>query len=345
MGGADIVAQFNLIKHLGMNNDDIPAAADFLDEMMAMINRNNSEIAEKTARAMQLVSTTKELKPAPPSIRDDVDAYTIDSNDNAHTSEVGKADHIERPEKVQKPRQKRLTAEETKYQKRIQSLAEQLATGEHGENAGAGDIVTKLGEEAELAYLRARVDTLTKMINEVSADAANAAKREKEAKEELAVLRAERDRLHKTVKEMSTASDKLKTQLDSAKNRLQDEQAAKAALQDEVDKAERAVRAGRTAAGSKDKDLVRALETIEKYKLQIKESLDRETSLREELETLKNTQGSESKKAAREKEELLLIAKKQQQLIDVLQRQKLHLQGALHLGLTEAQFNKLLEVQ
>lgn len=321
------------------------AAADFLDEMMAMINRNNDEIAEKTARAMQLVSTTKELKPAPPFIKEETDTHVTGPQENVHSSYADRVEHASKPDRIQKPRQKRLTAEESKYQKRIQSLAEQLATGEQGENAGANDIVTKLGEEAELAYLRARVDTLTKMVNEVNADAANAAKREKEAKEELAVLRAERDRLHKTVKEMSMTSDKLKSQLDSAKNRLQDEQAAKAALQDEVDKAERAVRAGRTAAGSKDKDLVRALETIEKYKLQIKECLDRETSLREELESVKNAQGSESKKATREKEELLLIAKKQQQLIDVLQRQKLHLQGALHLGLTEAQFNKLLEVQ
>lgn len=329
-----------------MSNTGIPAesaTADFLDEMMAMINRNNDEIAEKTARAMQLVSTTKELKPIPPSIKEETNTNLIDFQGNIHSSEVDGTEHTNKPDKISKPKQKRLTAEELKYQKRIQSLAEQLATGEQGENAN--DIVAKLGEEAELAYLRARVDTLTKMVNEVNADAANATKREKEAKEELAVLKAERDRLHKTVKEMSTASDKLKSQLDSAKNRLQDEQAAKAALQDEVDKAERAVRAGRTAAGSKDKDLVRALETIEKYKLQIKESLDRETSLREELESLKNAQGSESKKAAREKEELLLIVKKQQQLIDVLQRQKLHLQGALHLGLTEAQFNKLLDVQ
>lgn len=333
-----------------MGDVDIPAAADLLDEMMAMINRNNDEIAEKTARAMQLVSTTKELKPAPPSINEETDAHPARPQRNMLSSEIDKIDHTDRVEKtkIQKPKQKRLTVEESKYQRRIQSLAEQLAAGEHGgsgEDVGAKDIVTKLGEEAELAYLRARVDTLTRMVNEVSADASNAVKREKEAREELAILGAERDRLHKTVKEMNTASDKLKSQLDSAKSRLQDEQAAKAALQDEVDKAERAVRAGRTAAGSKDKDLVRALETIDKYKQQIKESLDRETSLREELESLKNAQGSESKKAAREKEELLLIVRKQQQLIDVLQRQKLHLQGALHLGLTEAQFNKLLEVQ
>jgi len=89
--------------------------------------------------------------------------------------------------------------------------------------------------------------------------------------------------------------------------------------------------------------LNRALEDIDKYKLKIKqlEAGKKEAGLDVEQE-IKRLQ-TENKKLEKQNKEVISGFKKQLQLIDVLKRQKIHLQAAKMLAFTEDEFTRTID--
>ncbi|XP_040130438.2 testis-expressed protein 9 isoform X5 [Ictidomys tridecemlineatus] len=89
--------------------------------------------------------------------------------------------------------------------------------------------------------------------------------------------------------------------------------------------------------------LNRALEEAEKYKLELSKLRQNNKDIANEehkkIEMLK----SENKKLEKQKGELLIGFKKQLKLIDVLKRQKMHIEAAKMLSFTEEEFMKALE--
>ena len=95
---------------------------------------------------------------------------------------------------------------------------------------------------------------------------------------------------------------------------------------------------------SKDVRLNRALEELERTRAQLRQ-------LREEREAAGQGARGEAARLAAEntrlrkrQSELLLAFKKQAKLIDVLKRQKLHVEAATLLSFTEAEFTRTLEL-
>uniref|UniRef100_A0A8D2KM62 Testis expressed 9 n=1 Tax=Urocitellus parryii TaxID=9999 RepID=A0A8D2KM62_UROPR len=89
--------------------------------------------------------------------------------------------------------------------------------------------------------------------------------------------------------------------------------------------------------------LNRALEEAEKYKLELSKlrqnNKDTANEEHKKIEMLK----SENKKLEKQKGELMIGFKKQLKLIDVLKRQKMHIEAAKMLSFTEEEFMKALE--
>uniref|UniRef100_A0A8C9PEE0 Testis expressed 9 n=1 Tax=Spermophilus dauricus TaxID=99837 RepID=A0A8C9PEE0_SPEDA len=89
--------------------------------------------------------------------------------------------------------------------------------------------------------------------------------------------------------------------------------------------------------------LNRALEEAEKYKLELSKLRQNNKDIANEehkkIEMLK----SENKKLEKQKGELMIGFKKQLKLIDVLKRQKMHIEAAKMLSFTEEEFMKALE--
>lgn len=306
-----------------------------MEDLESQLAAQDAQIRIQTERAMRLVEESRAAAVEPePDLEEKPDVSNAETTTKDQEAKPRATGAPKRP--TRKP-----ATQETQYQRRVQALAAQLATQE----AGGDEIVAQLGQEAELVYLRTRVDTLTDLINQLNRDMVDTQKREKDAREEMATLKVERDQLAKTVRSTMTSNEKLSAQVDTLQQQLHEAQAAKVELKDEISKAERVAKIGLSTVSSKDRDLARMIETTEKLKGQLRESVAREGALRDELDNLKKVQLGEARSLQREKDELLLIVKKQQQLIDVLQRQKLHLQGAIHLGLSEEQFNRLLEAQ
>jgi septal ring factor EnvC (AmiA/AmiB activator) len=95
---------------------------------------------------------------------------------------------------------------------------------------------------------------------------------------------------------------------------------------------------------SKEAKLNRALEEVEKLKFQLREARLEETSKNEQIRRDLDRLQEENKKIERQRAELLQAFKKQMKLIDVLKRQKMHIESAKLLAFTEDEFVRTLEL-
>ena len=96
--------------------------------------------------------------------------------------------------------------------------------------------------------------------------------------------------------------------------------------------------------GNKDAKLNRALEEIEKLKLALRESKINESGRNENVRRDQDRLVDENRKLERQRNELLQAFKKQMKLIDVLKRQKMHIESAKLLAFTEDEFVRTLEL-
>ena len=125
-------------------------------------------------------------------------------------------------------------------------------------------------------------------------------------------------------------------------------------LQDKEKMLEEATRHGDKASREKvkmEKDIKsrevrmqRAIEEIDRYKSMVEEmkSLEKDRRYVNREDHLRVVQ--EKTKLEKQKSELLSVFKKQSKLVDVLKRQKIHLEAATALKFTEDEFLKTLEI-
>jgi len=201
----------------------------------------------------------------------------------------------------------------------------------------------KMGSEAAARYQRARLSVLQQQVahlagegKELAAALAEAEKRVKSEAEERAKLSRSQQALH--VKLEKEASGR--AQAEAEAERLRTEVAS---LRRD---AEAAARQGRSADGearARDVRLQRALEDAAKAK----NALATEKAKRaEDGNVLRQGSARLEAKVARlerQKAELLGAFKKQLKLIDVLRRQKVHVEAARVLAFTEEEFMKTLD--
>ena len=115
------------------------------------------------------------------------------------------------------------------------------------------------------------------------------------------------------------------------------------AMQREAASASREHKSRKAEQETKDAKLNRALEEIDRLKAQLKSD---ELNFRETLEASKQEKErlvNENRRLSKHRSDLVTAFKKQMKLIDVLKRQKLHLEAAKMLSFTEEEFAKTLE--
>ena len=97
-------------------------------------------------------------------------------------------------------------------------------------------------------------------------------------------------------------------------------------------------------AGVKDVRLNRVIEELERHKLALKETKEKESGKNKEMREELDKVLEDNKKLERQRNELLQAFKKQMKLIDILKKQKMHIEAATMLSFTEDEFTKLLDV-
>ena len=115
------------------------------------------------------------------------------------------------------------------------------------------------------------------------------------------------------------------------------------AIQREAASASREHKSRKAEQETKDAKLNRALEEIDRLKAQLKSE---ELNFRETIEASKQEKErlvSDNRRLSKHRADIVNAFKKQMKLIDVLKRQKLHLEAAKMLSFTEEEFAKTLE--
>jgi chromosome segregation ATPase len=154
---------------------------------------------------------------------------------------------------------------------------------------------------------------------------------------------AERDSAQKQLKQLHASHEKVKKRLESTKSSLQSKETEASELRQEIDKLSKEARAADSGSKGREVRLNRALEEVERYKALLQEARQQQRHHSSEIKDseVEKLQG-EKKRLEQQKSELVTAFKKQMKLIDVLKRQKSHLQAARALQFCESELINML---
>ncbi|KAJ0406186.1 hypothetical protein P43SY_000370 [Pythium insidiosum] len=199
-----------------------------------------------------------------------------------------------------------------------------------------------LGLEATVRYQKARLRVLQDEL-----DAATSAVKE---------LRAEQTALHARIEELQGENAGIKKKQAHTQQLLEKQQeltyknathklleSQLATANAKMEELQRAEKQTSQQFRSKDVRLNRALEELEKVKAQLQEERrahGEQTISKAEFDQVVK----ENKRLEKQKNELLVAFKKQMKLIDILKRQRIHMEAAKMLSFTEEEFSKTLEL-
>ncbi|RLN76656.1 hypothetical protein BBO99_00007373, partial [Phytophthora kernoviae] len=200
-----------------------------------------------------------------------------------------------------------------------------------------------LGLEATVRYQKARLRVLQDEADAAIAQAQQLQTAQNSLKTEIDTLKAENATLNKKAQQSQQLLEKQRelSAAQEAKQRILEGQLS--AAEARAEETQRAEKMTSQQFRSKDVRLNRALEELEKAKAQLQEE---KRSHGEQMVTKAEYDQvvRDSKKLDKQKGELLAAFKKQMKLIDLLKRQRIHMEAAKMLSFTEAEFSKTLEL-
>jgi len=202
--------------------------------------------------------------------------------------------------------------------------------------------------DSKVRLLRARIkaleDTLTKLQTDSSKKETIVSDQDKllkQSESELRKMVRKIGALETQVAQQKTIADETAPRLKEQENQIESLRAQVLALEKEKKKVEQDSR-------NRDVKLNRALQEVQKYKEQVAQALSRDSSSTATSAVMSNESVAQLKaqirKLTQQKEELLAAFKKQMKLIDVLKRQKIHMEAAKLLSFTEEEFVKSLDL-
>eukprot|EP00128_Syssomonas_multiformis_P013307 Colp12_sorted_trinity150504_noHs@19442 len=202
---------------------------------------------------------------------------------------------------------------------------------------------SQMGSEATIRFLTAKLKVLQEELDHVNSEFAQKEERLAKAETQNKELIEENKKLLKVNQGLQTQVDKLSKAADEGRSKLTVAQTEVAAAKKESETLERNLKQVQADASSLEVRLNRALEEAERYKkLSHKahvEAKDEGSEARRVVDRLM----VENKRLEKQKGELMQAFKKQLKLIDVLKRQKVHIEAARMLQFTEEEFVKTLD--
>ncbi|KAL4173330.1 hypothetical protein KRP22_008483 [Phytophthora ramorum] len=200
-----------------------------------------------------------------------------------------------------------------------------------------------LGLESTVRYQKARLRVLQDEADAAVARTEHLQAAQSSLKAEIENLKAENTALNKKTQQTQQLLEKQRelSVAQEAKQRILEGQLA--AAQTRAEDTQRAEKLASQQFRSKDVRLNRALEELEKVKAQLQ---DEKKNHGEQMINKADYDQvvRDNKKLDKQKGELLAAFKKQMKLIDLLKRQRIHMEAAKMLSFTETEFSKTLEL-
>ncbi|XP_051484100.1 testis-expressed protein 9 isoform X2 [Apus apus] len=201
----------------------------------------------------------------------------------------------------------------------------------------------EIGAEVQIRLLKAKSRVMEEELDRVVCECRKMDDENQKMKSQLKDTEQENARLQRTISVQHSQLEKYKMLSQAASKRSEGLQQEVIALEKELETLKRAQKQASAGQGATEVRLNRALEEAEKYKVELnklkqsnKDVANQELQIIEELK-------AENKKLQKQKGELITGFKKQLKLIDILKRQKMHIEAAKMLSFTEEEFMKALE--
>ncbi|XP_057707024.1 testis-expressed protein 9 isoform X2 [Corythoichthys intestinalis] len=156
-------------------------------------------------------------------------------------------------------------------------------------------------------------------------------------------LEEDRIKLQRTVNIQQSKMDKLKASESEAAVKYDSLQLQMSALQKEMEKLSKTSKQGAATQSTVELRLTRALDEVDRLKSELQKNKQMHKEKTSEEQQIRETLMTENKMLKKQKAELIVGLKKQLKLIDVLKRQKMHLEAAKLLSFTEEEFMKALD--
>ncbi|XP_023084448.1 testis-expressed protein 9 isoform X2 [Piliocolobus tephrosceles] len=225
---------------------------------------------------------------------------------------------------------------------KIEGQLEEEGLPEYTDDIFSG-VSNDIGTEAQIRFLKAKLRVMQEELDNVVCECN---KKEDEIQNLMSqVKKFEEDfmRQQRTINMQQSQAEKYKTLFEEANKKCDGLQQQLSSVERELENKRRLQKQAASSQSATEVRLNRALEEAEKYKLELSKLRQNNKDIANEehkkIEVLK----SENKKLEKQKGELMIGFKKQLKLIDVLKRQKMHIEAAKMLSFTEEEFMKALE--
>jgi len=199
-----------------------------------------------------------------------------------------------------------------------------------------------IGLGATNRLLKAKLDVLQKEFDKLLGERNDKSALITSLEEKLRLLDDEKSKITKALSSLQIQIEKSKKDDEDYKKKKESYEVEISNLKKEITKLKRNQKQNETDMNSKDIKLNRTLDELEKYKAQV-------NALTQEIKDIKENDRKsiehlimDNKQLEKQKSEILLAMKKQMQLIDVLKKQKMHIEAAKLLQFTEEEFVKAL---
>ncbi|XP_006163891.1 testis-expressed protein 9 [Tupaia chinensis] len=200
-----------------------------------------------------------------------------------------------------------------------------------------------IGTEAQIRFLKAKLRVMQEELDNVVCECNKKEDEIQELKSQVKTFEEDCVRQQRTLNVQQSQIEKYKTLFEEANKKCDGLQQQLSSVERELENKRRLQKQAATSQSAMEVRLNRALEEAEKYKLELSKLRQNNKDIANEeykkIEVLK----SENKKLEKQKGELMIGFKKQLKLIDVLKRQKMHIEAAKMLSFTEEEFMKALE--
>ncbi|XP_044246908.1 testis-expressed protein 9 isoform X3 [Ursus arctos] len=200
-----------------------------------------------------------------------------------------------------------------------------------------------IGTEAQNRFLKAKLRVMQEELDNVVYECNKKENEIQDLKSQIKNFEEDCARQQRTINLQQSQTEKYKTLFEELNKKCDGLQQQLSSVEKELENKRRLQKQAASNQSATEVRLNRALEEAEKYKLELSKSRQNNKDIANEehkkIEALK----SENKKLEKQKGELMIGLKKQLKLIDVLKRQKMHIEAAKMLSFTEEEFMKALE--
>ncbi|XP_054307591.1 testis-expressed protein 9 isoform X5 [Pongo pygmaeus] len=200
-----------------------------------------------------------------------------------------------------------------------------------------------IGTEAQIRFLKAKLRVMQEELDNVVCECNKKEDEIQNLKSQVKNFEEDFMRQQRTINMQQSQVEKYKTLFEEANKKCDGLQQQLSSVERELENKRRLHKQAASSQSATEVRLNRALEEAEKYKLELSKLRQNNKDIANEehkkIEVLK----SENKKLEKQKGELMIGFKKQLKLIDVLKRQKMHIEAAKMLSFTEEEFMKALE--